>query len=255
MIYRPTRRGILKAGLLGITPLALSGCDLFGLANSSSVTDVLGSADALAQRVHRYLGGNALAPEFSESEISPNFRTNGNTMPASSAYQAHAEQNFVNWSLSVDGLVERPVNLSLANIMSMQSRTQITRHDCVEGWSAIGKWTGVPLGRLLEEARLKPEARYVVFHCADDFDGTPYYESIDLADAHHPQTILAYAMNGTALPVGHGAPLRLRVERQLGYKQAKYVMRVEAVASLSDFGSGGGGYWEDAIGYDWYAGI
>ena len=137
----------------------------------------------------------------------------------------------------------------------MPSRTQITRHDCVEGWSAIGQWTGVPLGRLLGEAGLRPAARYVVFHCADDFDGSLYYESIDLADAHHPQTILAYAMNGAPLPIGHGAPLRLRVERQLGYKQAKFVMRLEVVASLAAIGAGKGGYWEDAIGYDWYAGI
>jgi len=125
----------------------------------------------------------------------------------------------------------------------------------VEGWSAIGKWTGVPLGALLARAKLKPEAQFIVFHCADDFGGTPYYESIDLVDAFHPQTILAYGMNGKELPMGHGAPLRLRVERQLGYKHAKFVMRVEAVRSFADIGKGGGGFWEDRAGYDWYAGI
>ena len=137
----------------------------------------------------------------------------------------------------------------------MPSRTQITRHDCVEGWSAIGKWTGVQLGRLLKQVGLQPNVRFIVFHCADNFDGTPYYESIDLVDAFHPQTLLAYAMNGEPLSIGHGAPLRLRVERQLGYKHAKYVMRVEAVALLSGMGGGQGGYWEDAADYYWYAGI
>ena len=137
----------------------------------------------------------------------------------------------------------------------MPARSQITRHDCVEGWSAIGKWTGVPLGHLLTEAGLQPQARYLVFHCADDFSGTAYYESIDLIDAFHPQTILAYGMNDADLPIGHGAPLRLRVERQLGYKHAKFVMRVEAVASLAGIGAGKGGFWEDASNYDWYAGI
>jgi DMSO/TMAO reductase YedYZ molybdopterin-dependent catalytic subunit len=102
----------------------------------------------------------------------------------------------------------------------MPARTQITRHDCVEGWSAIGKWTGVQLGRLLQQVGLQPNARFVVFHCADQFDGTPYYESIDLVDAFHPETLLAYAMNDQPLNIGHGAPLRVRVERQLGYKQA-----------------------------------
>jgi DMSO/TMAO reductase YedYZ molybdopterin-dependent catalytic subunit len=124
----------------------------------------------------------------------------------------------------------------------MPSRTQITRHDCVEGWSAIGKWTGVPLGEHPALGRLMPAARYVVFHCADELEATldgsgRYYESIDLVDAFHPQTILAYGMNGKDLSVGHGAPLRLRVERQLGYKQAKYLMRIEVVDSLTGSGA------------------
>lgn len=255
MVFSPTRRGFLTAGLVGAAPMVLSGCDVFGLAQSQRVTEALGSADNLARRVQRLLGGNALAPEFEESEMSPIFRMNGNTMPADPAYQALAERNFVDWSLAVDGLVERPVRFSLAQIMAMPSRTQITRHDCVEGWSAIGKWTGVPLARLLDEAGLRPQARYVVFHCADDFNGAQYYESIDLVDKDHPQTILAYAMNGAPLPIGHGAPLRLRVERQLGYKHAKFIMRIEVVSSLAGIGGGRGGYWEDASGYDWYAGI
>jgi DMSO/TMAO reductase YedYZ molybdopterin-dependent catalytic subunit len=137
----------------------------------------------------------------------------------------------------------------------MPSRTQITRHDCVEGWSAIGKWKGAELTPLLQSVGLKPEARYLVFHCADTLEpGARYYESIDLIDAFHPQTILAYDMNDAALTVPHGAPIRLRVERQLGYKHAKYVMRIEAVSSYASIAGGNGGFWEDR-GYAWYAGI
>ena len=155
--------------------------------------------------------------------------------------------------------MERPYSLSLAELRTLPARSQITRHDCVEGWSSIGKWTGARLGPILQRAGLKPEARYIVFHCADLWSragggSLPYYESIDLIDAFHPQTILAYAMNDQALPVPHGAPVRLRVERQLGYKHAKYVMRIEAVESFADIEGGKGGFWEDR-GYEWYAGI
>jgi DMSO/TMAO reductase YedYZ molybdopterin-dependent catalytic subunit len=140
-------------------------------------------------------------------------------------------------------------------LKALPQRTQITRHDCVEGWSAIGRWTGPVLGPILQYAGLSDAARYIVFHCHDDFGGTAYYESIDLADAFHPQTILAWALNGQALPVQNGAPLRLRVERQLGYKQAKYLRGIEAVASLDHVGGGKGGYWEDVADYAWFAGI
>ncbi|MEY4783009.1 MAG: hypothetical protein RIR41_944, partial [Pseudomonadota bacterium] len=153
-------------------------------------------------------------------------------------------------------LVERPLYLSLADLRALPARTQITRHDCVEGWSAIGKWQGAQLGPLLQTAGLKPNARFAVMHCADNYGGGAdmYYESIDLIDGFHPQTILAYNLNGQPLDVAHGAPLRLRVERQLGYKHAKYLMRIEMVERLDSFGRGKGGYWEDR-GYEWYAGI
>jgi DMSO/TMAO reductase YedYZ molybdopterin-dependent catalytic subunit len=127
----------------------------------------------------------------------------------------------------------------------------------VEGWSAIGKWTGFPLAPVLAQARVKPAARYVVFRCAEpmeDTDDSNYYESIDMVDAYHPQTILAYGLNGAPLPVANGAPLRLRVERQLGYKMAKYLMSIELVESFDAIAGGKGGYWEDR-GYEWYAGI
>jgi DMSO/TMAO reductase YedYZ molybdopterin-dependent catalytic subunit len=128
----------------------------------------------------------------------------------------------------------------------------------VEGWSCIGQWTGAKLGPILQEAGLKPAVKFIVFYCADVIDpgaGAHYYESIGLADAFHPQTILAYAMNGQPLTEPHGAPIRLRVERQLGYKQAKYIMRIAAVDSLKPINGGKGGYWEDSTGYEWYGGI
>lgn len=251
---RPLSRRRLLSGLaLAAAVTALSGCDRLG--RSSAFRNFLASGEWLAYRAHRMIGRSAMATEYPESQLSPVFRTNGNTRPNSTEYLRHASQGFADWRLAIDGLVDAPQSLSLAALRRMSSRTQITRHDCVEGWSAIGKWTGVPLGALLERAQLRPEARFIVFHCADDFGGTPYYESIDLVDAFHRQTILAYGMNGHDLPMGHGAPLRLRVERQLGYKHAKFVMRVEAVESFAEIGRGRGGYWEDRGNYDWYAGI
>ncbi len=215
----------------------------------------LHTGEWIAYRVQRFLGSNALAPEYSESEMSPLFRTNGNTLPSSADYQTLAAGNFVDWKLSVQGLFNTPGAYSLAELRAMPSRTQITMHNCVEGWSAIGKWKGVPLSHLLNTAGLRPEARFIVFHCADDFNGTAYYESIDLNDAFHPQTILAYDMNDAPLAIGHGAPVRARIERQLGYKHAKFVMGIEAVDSLGPIGQGKGGFWEDVVDYDWYAGI
>jgi DMSO/TMAO reductase YedYZ molybdopterin-dependent catalytic subunit len=248
---RLTRRKLLQ---LGAPALILGGCDWLGA--SPSFRDlVLGSGEWLSYHTHRLIGSAALAREYDASEMSPFFRTNGNTRPRSPDYQRHAAQGFANWRLRIDGLVDAPASLSLTELRAMPARTQITRHDCVEGWSAIGKWTGVPLAHLLDRVRLQPTARYLVFHCADDFRGAPYYESIDLVDAFHPQTILAWGMNDADLPMGHGAPLRLRVERQLGYKHAKFVMRIEAVATLATTGAGQGGFWEDTAGYDWYAGI
>ena len=254
MIERITRRRMIASLGAGAGGLLLSGCDRIG--RSEAFEAVQSSAQDLTMSMQRLvIDRSALAREFLPSDMSPVFRTNGNTMPRSPAYQAHLASRFAGWRLVVDGLVNRPLALALDRIRRLPARTQITRHDCVEGWSAIGKWTGVPLRTLLQGAGLRPEARYIVFHCADDFRGVPYYESIDLVDAFHPQTILAWGMNDRLLEVGHGAPLRLRVERQLGYKQAKYVMRIEAVESLAGIGRGKGGYWEDAAGYQWYAGI
>ena len=253
-----TRRRFLIGGTLGASALTLSGCDM--LDQNADVATVLRSAERLTMKAQRLLQGrDALAREFGETDISPSFRVNGTSAPDSDEYAELADGQFASWRLKIDGLVNRPMAFSLADLKLMTARTQITRHDCVEGWSAIGKWTGVPLGVVLGSVGLKPTARYVVFHCADELEKTldgsgRYYESIDLVDAHHPQTILAYQMNGQDLSIGHGAPLRLRVERQLGYKHAKYIMRIEIVDSFSSMGAGNGGYWEDR-GYEWYAGI
>ena len=241
-----TRRALIVAGGASL----LAGCD--------ALTDspVLLSADEAHRFLQRSVTGRAaLARQFRADQRSPRFRVNGTADPGTPEYAALAANRFADWRLRVDGLVDRPLGLSLAQLQSLPQRAQVTRHDCVEGWSAIGKWQGPRLETILRLAGLRGDARYIVFHCADRFGGQPYYESIDLVDAFHPQTILAWAMNDQLLSVGHGAPVRLRVERQLGYKHAKYVMRVEAVASLAAIGAGKGGYWEDSNGYEWYAGI
>jgi DMSO/TMAO reductase YedYZ molybdopterin-dependent catalytic subunit len=246
---------MLARGTVAFGGLLLGACDR--LTNSPTFSEMLQSAERLTYRAQRTLvGNNALAREFTEADLSPTFRSNGTDAPDSEEYQRLAEGQFKNWQLKIDGLIAQPVNFSLDALRLMPRRTQITRHDCVEGWSAIGKWTGVPLGAVLKVARLSPRARFIVFHCADSLEKgeEPYYESIDLVDALHPQTILAYELNGHPLPIANGAPLRLRVERQLGYKHAKYVMRIEVVEHFNAIQSGRGGYWEDR-GYEWYAGI
>nr|WP_311732093.1 molybdopterin-dependent oxidoreductase [Variovorax paradoxus] len=228
--------------------------------NNAQIDGLARGTELLTMKAQRaLLARGSLAKEFSEADRSPVFRANGTRMPGSDEYAQLLDRNFADWRLRVDGLVQKPLMLSLDALMGLPSRTQITRHDCVEGWSAIAKWQGVQLGRVLDAAGLAPGARYVVMHCADELEQTldgsgRYYESIDLIDAWHPQTILAYAMNDRRLPVEHGAPLRLRVERQLGYKHAKYLMRLEVVSSFDRFWGGKGGYWE-ARGYEWYAGI
>jgi DMSO/TMAO reductase YedYZ molybdopterin-dependent catalytic subunit len=233
----------------------VAGCD--ALSNNPGFTQLLTAAERLNRTLHHGLTSRqSLAQEFSEADLSPYFRSNGTDNPDDPHYQALARNAFADWHLQVDGLVERPAQLSLVQLRAMPGREQITRHDCVEGWSAIGKWKGVPLSEVLALVRPRTAARYIVFHCADAMDasGKRYYESIDMEDAHHPQTILAYDLNGSALPIANGAPLRVRIERQLGYKMAKYIMRIEAVESFAHIGAGKGGYWEDD-GYEWYAGI
>ena len=245
-----TRRALV-AGSAGAL---LAGCDR--VANWAPARKILTSSDTLNRGLQRALiDPAAMAVEYRPDQRSPVFKVNGTANPNTPAYNAMVADRFADWRLQVGGAVTRPMSLGLAQLATLPQRTQITRHDCVEGWSAIGQWRGPLLGTLLKLAGVRPDARYIVFRCADSIGGHAYYESIDLIDAFHPQTILALQMNGAPLSVGHGAPARLRVERQLGYKQAKYVMAIEAVPSLAGIGLGKGGFWEDRYDYDWYAGI
>ena len=248
------RRGFLKGSVGAASLLAFAGCD--NLTQSSWFPSILQKAERLTEGVQRAIApASAMAKEYGDADISRVFPANGNTDPGTEEYAEMVKQKFAGWDVLIDGLVKTPTMFSLTAIMDLPARTQITRHDCVEGWSAIGKWTGVPLGDLLRKVEPSPTAKYAVFHCADiDDEGVSYYESMAVADCFHPQTILAYELNGRPLDVPHGAPLRLRFERQLGYKQAKYVEHIELVESLEDIGGGKGGYWEDQ-GYEWYAGI
>jgi DMSO/TMAO reductase YedYZ molybdopterin-dependent catalytic subunit len=256
---RPTRRQILSRIAIGGAVVGVAGCDRLSIAPQSR--SVLDAAENLTRTVQRALLAprDALAREYGPGDLSPGFKPNGSVDPDDPDYVKARDEHFVNWTLDVGGLVEKPMQLSLDALRRLPARTQITRHDCVEGWSCIGKWKGALLGPILASAGLAPSARYIAFYCADTLeqtlDGTgQYYETIDLVDAFHPQTILAYDMNDEPLPVDHGAPLRLRVERQLGYKMAKYVMRIEAIESFDKIARGRGGFWEDR-GYEWYAGI
>jgi DMSO/TMAO reductase YedYZ molybdopterin-dependent catalytic subunit len=255
-----SRRRFLSGLASGAAALVLAACDQLDEASQGSFRKVLSSAEELNRRTQRFfLSPSSMAREFSEADISPKFRANGSTNPDDPDYVAMAQNGFADWRLKVGGLVETPKEFSLADLRAMDSRTQITRHDCVEGWSCIGKWKGVQLARVLDLVKLKPEAKYLLFTCADELQKTldnsgRYYETHGLEDAFHPQTILAYEMNGETLPIPYGAPLRLRVERQLGYKMAKYIMKIDAIDSFANLGGGNGGFWEDR-GYEWYAGI
>lgn len=254
---RLDRRTLLKAAG-GLSAALLTGCDQ--VTENQAARRIFGGAETLSRTVQRALGRRSLATEFNEADLSPRFRANGTDNPTTEVYKNLLKDGFASWRLDVGGLVERPTRFSIGDLRALTSRTQITRHDCVEGWSCIGKWQGARLRELLAQVGLKPSARYLVFRCADEQPSgglsapVPYYESIDLDDAFHEQTILAYDMNGRELPIAHGAPLRLRVERQLGYKHAKYVMGIEAVESFESIGGGNGSYWADN-GYSWYAGI
>jgi DMSO/TMAO reductase YedYZ molybdopterin-dependent catalytic subunit len=253
-----SRRKLLLGALGGAGVFLLAGCEKFfnGLQQNKNFLSVLESAEGLNRRLLRFVTGkNRLAQEFGENDISTFFKPNGNPPPFTIDYRTNAASGWPTWKLDVAGLVKRPASFTLDELKAMPARTQITRHDCVEGWSAIAKWKGVPLAEIMQKVEPDQRARYVVFYCMDaDDDGNSFYESIDLRDAGHPQTILAYEMNGRPLPVPHGAPLRLRVETQLGYKMAKYIRRIEFVESFEQIARGKGGYWEDR-GYEWYAGI
>ena len=248
------RRFLGRMGLAAVAA-TLAGCEK--IADSPSVKSLLAAADRPTDAaLHALTPEDALAQEFTEADISPVFKANGSVNPQTPEYLAMAANGFADWRLRVGGLVRNRLELSLEQLRAMPSRTQITRHDCVEGWSCIGKWKGVPLARVLDQAQVLESARYVLFRCADSLDQgrTRYYESVYVSEARHPQSILAYELNDQVLGVPHGAPLRVRLERKLGYKMAKYLVGIDLVASLEGVGGGNGGYWEDQ-GYQWHGGI
>jgi DMSO/TMAO reductase YedYZ molybdopterin-dependent catalytic subunit len=245
----PARRMFLRGGASLGALAFLAGCDIV---DGSSAERALMQISSFNDRVQAWLfNPNKLASTYPDSAVTRPFPYNG-YYPEEDAPEVDEED----YKLQVGGLVDEKKSWTLDELRALPQETQITRLVCVEGWSAIGKWRGARLSALLDLVQALPSARYVVFHCADSLDesGAPYYESIDMDDARHEQTILAYDLNDAPLPVANGAPIRLRVERQLGYKMAKYVMRIELVRSFNHIGQGKGGYWEDQ-GYQWYAGI
>lgn len=244
------RRVFLAGSLSAMT----AGCAPIGKAlnENAQFHRLLGAAEPLNQAL---IGTRGMAKLYSENDIDKHFRTNGFDTPSDDAYRRLSREAYRSYRLVVDGAIERPQAFTLRRLRSMQAQTEITRHDCVEGWSAIGKWNGVPLAAILDLVKPKEQARYVVFHCMDRSpDGMPYYESLSLQQARHPQTLLALDLNGKPLDADHGAPVRIRIPTQLGYKSAKWIARMEVVASFATIFAGGGGYWEDQ-GYEWYAGI
>jgi len=210
---------------------------------------IYGAGETLTYGAQRLLTRHSLAREFSPSQISARPVANGET-PKDEAFKRLHAGGFTDWRLAVDGMVAHPASFSLAELRSYPSRSQITHLACEEGWSFIAEWTGVPLSHVLNVVGISPQARYVVYTSMQ----RGWWDSVDMADALHPQTLLTYGMNGGELPVGHGGPLRLRVPRQLGYKNVKYINRLTVTDSLKGFGKGLGSASPE-YGYAWYAGI
>ena len=247
---RFTRRQAIVAGLASVGGLSLA---RFPSDLPPTYGSLLRMGDTLTYAAHRVLlPQQSLVREYSSKDIT-SFPATGTTNPGVSEKSALAEAYrrlefgaFADWRLSVEGRVTTPRTFSLNDLKQLRARTQITRHTCEEGWTAIGQWTGVPLSLVLEAAGILPAARFVLFHSYDD-----WVDSIDLVDALHPQTILAYGMNGRDLPIQHGAPVRLRVERQMGYKSMKYLHRIVVADEFDDGGQKG----NIQNGWAWYTGI
>jgi DMSO/TMAO reductase YedYZ molybdopterin-dependent catalytic subunit len=208
-----------------------------------------GAGETLTYAAQRILTNHSMAREFSPSEISkPPFANE--VAPLGEKFQRLQEAGFADWRLAVDGMVARPASFSIADLKSHPSRSQITHLACEEGWSYIAEWTGVPLSQVLDLVGILPQAKYVVYFSMQ----RDWWDSVDMADAMHPQTLVAHSMNGGDLPVGFGGPLRLRVPRQLGYKNVKYITRITVTDDLKQFGAGLGSASPEG-GYAWYAGI
>jgi DMSO/TMAO reductase YedYZ molybdopterin-dependent catalytic subunit len=246
----------MKRGLFVASSLAALGTSGCGPLKDNLTNGPFRNVLAYTQQLNRMaIDTRGMARLYPDSAIDRTFRVNGLDTPSDDRYKRLERDDFRAYRLIVDGLAERPQQLSLAELRAVGTLSQTTRHDCVEGWSAIGKWGGVPLAAVLALARPKAGARFCIFRCFDrDQSGQPYYESLGLHQAAHPQTLLALDLNGAALDPDHGAPVRLRIPTQLGYKSAKWIDRIELASALDGVYGGSGGYWEDQ-GYDWYAGI
>lgn len=249
-----TRRKLITTGLAaaaGATGLGVAAtlADRYGLIPPDH-GGLFGVGETLTYAAQRILmSHHSLAREFSRSEISKVAPVNG-LPPVTDDYQRLLRGKFADWRLEVDGLVAQPSSFSLAELKQFPSRSQITHQACEEGWSFIAEWTGVPLSYVLNLVGVRPQAKYVAYFSIDN----DWWDSIDMPDAWHPQTLLAYGMNGQELPTGHGAPVRMRVARQLGYKSVKYLSRLTVVDTLKNIRNGLGSS-EPEYGYSWYAGI
>ena len=248
-----SRRKLITAGLsatAGVSGLAVAArlAGRYGLI-APDHGGLYGPGETLTYAAQRLLTRHSLAREFPRSQISKTPFQNGPPFQ-DEAFKRLQAGGFADWRLAIDGMVARPASLSLAELKSYPSRSQITHIACEEGWSFIAEWIGVPLSHVLNVVGILPQARYVVYFSMD----REWWDSVDMADALHPQTFLTYGMNGGELPVGHGGPLRMRVPRQLGYKNVKYITRLTVTDSLKGFGKGLGSASPEA-GYNWYAGI
>lgn len=247
-----TRRGLIAGG--AVAAGAALGAALvaagrrFGLVPPDA-GGIYGPGETLAYASHRIFGRHAMAREFPRAMISVKPFANA-IAPPTPAFKRHQAEGFANWRLRVHGLVERPVTLSLADLRKMEVRSQVTEVTCEEGWSYVAEWTGTPLAGVLRALSVRAEARYIVYYSSDP----EWWESIDIDEALHSQTLVTWSMNGADLPVPFGGPLRLRVPRQLGYKSVKFLNRIVVTDTLEGFGDGSG---QSAVndGYAWYAGI
>ena len=249
-----SRRKLITGGLItaavGVTGLAAADriARRYGLIPPDS-RGAYGPGETLTYAAQRLITTHSLAREFPRSMISKNPFANEVAKP-SDEFKRHQAVGFADWRLAVDGMVANPASFSLSDIKAMPYRNQITEVVCEEGWSYVAEWIGTPLHEVLHAAEILPQARYIVYRSIEP----DWWESIDMADALHPQTFLTWGMNDGDLPVGFGGPLRLRVPRQLGYKSVKYIVRLTATDSLKHFGKGLGSASPEA-GYAWYAGI
>jgi DMSO/TMAO reductase YedYZ molybdopterin-dependent catalytic subunit len=242
-------RRALTLGGIGLGGGLLAGCKPFPLPIDGSI---LQAGDSFTYKAFRtLLPSQTLVREFDREDISKNFPAINTIRPEPESYHRSRAIDFADYRLPVTGLVERPTAFSLADLKRFPARTQVTLHSCIDGWTAIGEWTGVQISRVLAHVGMKPEAKFMLVRTIDDWWGT-----YDLVDMLHPQSLITYGMNGGPLPMPHGAPIRLRIERQLGYKSLKFVKSIELLDRIDNIsGAEGKGSSSEFAGYNWYSGI